>query len=237
MSLVLGVMFSGSSLDDETDVEIFREQLRGDPDGCVRPIENLTIEVCEDDIAGLSPREARLLIFRQMAQPLYSYGAEGLVELTADSETGRAVDQGIGALSFFTLETHLALQRALRTLAIASAVLFLPLIVFSHRFGRIGTPGCAIFVAALPGALLFGFLAFVFHPPSSPVEERGMTEILGAMASNVLPAMAQTVIASYAALVALGILLILVAILATFLARLRRRQDGPSDVGYPPSPG
>ncbi len=224
MSLVLATMFTGNALDDATDIDLFREQLRDDPDGCIRPIEALQIDVCQDDIAGLSPREARLLIFRQMAQPLYAHGGDGLTELAADPETAQVMDQGIGALSFFTLDTHLALQRALKALAIASAILFVPLMIFSHRFGRIGTPGCAIFVAALPGALFFGFFALIFHPPSGTAGERGMTEILGAMASNVLPVMASTAMPAYVFLVALGIFLVSLAILGTIIARLRRRQ-------------
>jgi len=226
MTLVLAVMFSGNTLDDETDIALFRGELEADPDGCIRPIDALQVEACEDDLAGLSPREARLFLFRQMAQPLYAHGAEGLVELAADPETAQVMDQGIGALSLFTLETHQVLQRALRTLAIVCGVLFIPLMLFSHRFGRIGTPGCAIFVAALPGALLFAFFAFGFHPPPSPPGERGLTELLGSMATNVLPVLAKAAIRSYALLVALGLLLILIAILATVIARLRRRQNG-----------
>ncbi|OGO13810.1 MAG: hypothetical protein A2Z66_10040 [Chloroflexi bacterium RBG_13_66_10] len=226
VSLLLGVMFSGGGLDEETDVATFRERLQADPDGCIQPIDSIRIDVCEEEIAGLSPREARLFLFRQLAQPLYEQGADGLMALAVDPETEQSMAQGIGPLSLFTLATHQAIQRVLGILAVVCAVLFIPLILFSYRFGRIGSPGLAIIAAACPGLSLFGFFAFVFNPPAASAAEPGMAELAGALVTNVLPSIARTAVPSYFYVAALGVLLVLAATLGTIAARMRR----------PPSP-
>jgi len=232
-SLLLGLMFSRDGLDEETDVAAFRQQLEADPDGCIQPIEALRISVCQEDIADLPPREARLLIFRQIAQPLYQDGADGLAGLASDPEAGSTMSQGIGLLSFFTRETHLALTRVLAILALGCAALFVPLILFSFRFGRIGSPGCAIAAAAIPGAVLFAFFAVIFNPPPPAAGEPGMTEIAGALAAEVLPAIARIAIGTYLIAVGAGLLLILFSILGTVVSRLRR---GRNALGTPAEP-
>jgi hypothetical protein len=110
-------------------------------------------------------------------------------------------------------------------LAIGCAALFVPLVLFSFRFGRIGSPGCAIAAAAIPGAVLFAFFAVMFNPPPPAAGEPGMTEIAGALAAEVLPATARIAIGTYLTAVGAGLLLILFSILGTVASRLRRGKD------------
>jgi hypothetical protein len=227
-TLLLATMYSRNGLDDEAEMEGFHERLRAEPDGCIRPIDSLEITVCEDAIRGLTPREARLYIFRQLAEPIYDSGTAGMTDLAADAETERVMAQGLGILSFFTRQTHQSLQRVLAVLAIACAALFLPLVFFSYRWGRLGAPGCAIVAAGLPGSLLFGFFAFVFHPPASTTSEPGMSELLGNLASGLLPPLAEAAVRSYAIVIALGALLILAALIGAAAARAGRKPDPQS---------
>ena len=63
-----------------------RQKIAESPNDTWQPIPSLNIVVREQDIAGLTPREARLWLFRQLAEPLYYEGPQGLASLATDPE-------------------------------------------------------------------------------------------------------------------------------------------------------
>ena len=80
LTTILASSFSVESgeLDAAGDIEIMRQKIAESPNGEWQPIPGMRIVLREEDIAGKTPREARLWFFRQLAEPLYYDGAQGL---------------------------------------------------------------------------------------------------------------------------------------------------------------
>lgn len=135
--------------------------------------------------------------------------------------------EGGGALDLFTWDTHESLRRGLVILGVVSLVLFIPLILFSYRFGRLGNTGCVLFVASLPGAIFFGLLSTVARSAETapPAREAGMTAMAGYVASNVLPPLAPIIARNYVISLALGFGLMLLAVLGSLVWRLSRKRE------------
>ena len=134
-----------------------------------------------------------------------------------------AVSQGVGVLSFFSLQTHQLLQRILTILALVSLALAVPLVYFSFGLGRLTSPGCVLLVASLPGAAVLAFFGWVFNPPAStPSAGADMTQRLGALAAEVLPPLAQILARAFLMALALGLILILLSVIGRLLFRRRR---------------
>ena len=146
-----------------------------------------------------------------------------MAELAGDAETRAAVSQGVGVASFFSLKTHLLLQRAFTILAVASLALALPLIYFSYRFGRLASPGCVLIVASLPGAALLAFFGWAFRPPpAAPSPEGGMSDRLGALVVEVVPPLAQLLARTFLYALAFGLLLMMLSFVGALIFRRRR---------------
>jgi hypothetical protein len=233
LSMILATSVSRKGLDDETEIAEFRRILAADADGEIQPIPGLAITVREADLADRTPRELRLWLVRQLAEPLYQGGGEGLAELATDPEMRLAVGQGVGALSVFSLETHLLLQRVLNVLAIVTGVLAIPLVYFSYRFGRLASLGWVLLVAALPGAALFGFLGWAFNPPPpAPGPEPGIAAMIGPLVGSVLPPLARVISQTFLAALLAGVILLVLSLIGGLVFRRRRqaiqRADAPA---------
>jgi len=225
VSAALALAFSPQGLDDEAGIAEFRQRLRASPEGGIQPIPGLRIIIREQDIANLTPREARLYLFRQLAEPLYQQGPQGLVALADDPEMQESMVGGIGPLNLFTLATHQQLQRVLVVLGIMCGVLLFPLILFSYRFGRLGSPGCVLVVASLPGALLFTLIGSMLRPATTPPsEESGLGGMIGYLAANVLPPLGQIVSRNYVIALMLGLGLMILSVLGSLIWRLAHRR-------------
>jgi hypothetical protein len=236
LSMAMAVSLSGKGLDDETEIAEMRLRLAASPTGEIQPFPGLTLTIREEDFAGKTGRQARLSFFRKLAEPIYRQGGEGLAELATDAETRAAVSQGVGVASFFSLKTHLLLQRAFTILLIACAALALPLIFFSYRFGRLGSPGCVLVVASLPGAALLAFFGWAFRPPlAAPSPEAGMSERLGALAAEIVPPLAQLLARTFLYALALGLALIVLSFVGAVVFRRRRLAKDSPRVAGPPS--
>lgn len=235
LSMALAVSLSGKGLDDETEIAEMRQRLAASPNGELQPLPGLNLTVREDDLAGLTGRQARLFFFRKLAVPIYREGGEGMAGLADDPEMRAAVSQGVGLLSLFSLETHLLLQRVFSILAVVSLALAVPLVYFSYRFGRLASPGCVLVVASLPGAAILAFLGWAFHPPAAPTSgEAGITERIGALAAEVVPALAQLVARTFLYALALGLLLIVLSFVGALVFRRKRPPKSSHDVaGHP----
>jgi hypothetical protein len=224
VSLVLALLYSPQGLDDETEIAEFHQQLQASPDSSIQPIPGLKITVREQDIATLTPREARLYFFRQLAEPLYQQGAQGLRALADDPQIREGLALGIGPLGIFTSEAHQQLQRVLVILGVIALALLVPLIVFSYRFGRLGSPGCALSVASLPGALLLTLLSSGWQPVTTPPNaESGTGDMLSYLATNVLPPLVQIIARGYVTALILGLGLVVLSVLGSLIWRLARK--------------
>lgn len=225
IATVMATLFSRHGLDDESEIAQMRSALRASPDGTLQPIPGLPIVIREKDIAGLSPRQIRLYAFRQLATPLYRGGAAGLAAQISDPEARQSLAGGIGFLELFTLKTHRVLRRVFLVLVGVCLLLLVPLIFFSYRFGRLGSPGVVLFAASLPGAAFSVLLWMAVRNQevsAVPGEEEGLTGMLSAMLANVLPHIAPIMARNYLIALALGFGLMLLAVLGSVLWRLTR---------------
>jgi len=219
---LLAVAFSPQGLDDETEIAALRAALKASPEASVKPFAGLQVSVRAAQIQGLDARATRLYVFRQVAEPFYWLGSEALVGNMDDPVVRRDVTACLGVLELFTAESHQRLQHALVAFGAASVGLLALLVNYSYRFGRVGSPGVVLSVSALPGVLFFSWVsarepllaASAARPERAGVLAPG--SLLGAVLPEVLPAMART----YLVVLAVGLGLMLVAVLGNVASRL-----------------
>ncbi len=240
LTVMLASAFSRDGLDQQADLEIMHQKIAESPDGTWQPIPSLNIVVSEQDIAGLTPREMRLWFFRQLAEPIYYEGTEGLKSLATSSEMQKTMEGGIGPLGLISAKTHSKLQKIFFAFGFISLGLLGLLVFFSYRFGRLGSPGLVIFLAAVPGLIVFsgmrGWLAQNAENPVQPTETTAVTvykQMITQLAADALPEIVQMAIRTYLALVLLGLALIFVALIGPLFFRKRKTKSAPVSTPAP----
>jgi len=229
LTIGLAIAFSQNGLDDETGVAELKQALKLSPDGTIRPIPGLKVVIREQDITGLTPRQIRLYLFRQIAEPLYKQGPEGLAALAGDPAMEKKMVEDSGVLGFLTLKTHRTLNSMFLILGAVSLVLFIPLVFFSYRFGRIASPGIVMFISSLPGALIFSGVNLALQNSSGNMQqaiEGGVGGMASFIASNILPPITQIIARNYLIFLLTGLGLIIVSVLGKFIYWLVRRKQG-----------
>lgn len=229
LSAMLASSFSyeGGGLDATGDIEVMRQKVAESPDGTWQPIPDLQIVVHAADLEGKTPREMRLWFFRQMAEPLYYEGAQGLANLSTDPTMRENILQGGGGvLSLVSAQSHARLLRVLALVGLVSLVGLALLVTFSYRFGKAGSPGCVIFLAALPGLGLCaagrGALAQGLQAPEAAGGAQEMIQRYAVMAGDALPPVVEKALLVYAGLAGLGLVFVLVWLVGSMFGRERR---------------
>jgi hypothetical protein len=105
------------------------------------------------------------------------------------------------------------------------------LVFFSYRFGRLGSPGCVIFLAALPGLIALSMVrGWLEHGAGNLVQPTEMTtvtlytQMIARLAADALPEIVQMAIRTYLVLILLGLALILLALVGPLFMRKRKKQ-------------
>jgi hypothetical protein len=113
-----------------------------------------------------------------------------------------------------------------------SLILLGLLVFFSYRFGRLGSPGCVLFLAALPGLVLFsmlrGWLEHGAADLTQPTEINAVTvyaQPLARLATDALPGIVQMGIQIYLSLILFGLALLLLALIATLVGWRRKNKS------------
>ena len=237
LTVMLASSFSRDGLDQEADLEIMQQKIAESPDGAWQPVPSLKIIVREEDISGLTPREMRLWFFRQLAEPIYYEGQQGLTGLASTPEMAKNMEGGIGPFGLISAETHGKLQKTFFGFWLTSFALLALLVLFSYRFGRLGSPGLVIFLAALPGLIVFsGMRGWLEHNAGNPVQPAEMTTVtmytqgITRLAADALPEIVQMAIRTYLTLVVFGLTLILLALIAPLFVWMfvRKRKNKSS---------
>lgn len=231
LTIILASSFSREGLDQEADLEIMHQKIAESNNGTWQPIPSLKILVREEDIAGLTPREMRLWFFRQLAEPIYYEGQQGLENLATDPEMAKNMEGGIGPFGFISAATHSKLLKTFYIVGSISLVLMGLLVFFSYRFGRLGSPGCVLFLAALPGLIVLsgvrGWLEQTAGNSGQPAEMTTVTlytQMISRLAADALPGMVQMAIRTYLTLILLGLILILLAVTGPLFMRKRKKR-------------
>lgn len=227
LTVTLASVFSAESggLDASNDIEVLHQKIAESPNGEWQPIPGMKIVIREADIAGKTPREIRLWFFRQWAEPLYYNGAQGLASLMTTPEMQQSVEGGVGLLGFITAETHGKIQKVFFGLGLVSLFFIGLLVFFSYRFGRLGSPGCVIFLAAIPGLILMsGVRGWLERSAQqSAAGEVTYIALYTQLAVEVLPDIVHKAMQIYQFLVFLGLGLMLVALIGAIFVRERKK--------------
>ena len=242
LTLLIASSFSREGLDQEADLEIMHQKIAESPDGAWQPIPSLKIVVREQDIADLTPREMRLWFFRQLAGPIYYEGQQGLTGLASDPEMAKNMEGGIGPFGFISAEMHGKLQKIFFVFGFTSLALLGLLVFFSYRFGRLGSPGCVIFLAAVPGLIVFSMLrGWLEHSAGDLAQPTEMTTVtlyaqpLAQLALDALPEIVQMAIQTYLILILLGLISVLLALISPLFVwmavRKRKNQSSSEQLG------
>ncbi len=219
--------FEAGGLDAEGDIDIIRQMINESPDKQWQPIPGLEIVVRAEDIEGKTAREARLWFFRQWAEPLYYDGPTGLGDLMTDPAMKEGLAQGVGPLSIVSAATHGKLVVFFAVSGVVSLFFLGLLVLFSHSFGRLGSPGCVIFVAAIPNLILLTGLRGWLENATQNTEPTGFQILLSRytqMATDVLPEIVQKAMYIYIFLALLGIFLLLVALIGSIFGLFRKNK-------------
>jgi hypothetical protein len=175
-------------------------------------IEGVTLPVKGSEIAGLSYDEAVDLVVGRIAQTLYTDGPDAVEQYfnatpVAGSEEApppEGEEFSLGPFAVLTQDTHDTIRRIFTFSLIPILVLAAPLVFFSRRFGRLGSPGIVLAVGAAPFALLWLIV-------KQATKNAGTDGINGALAESLSP-MAGDVSTTFLWLLALGVVLVLAAV-------------------------
>jgi hypothetical protein len=140
----------------------------------------------------------------------------------------KSVAAGVGPLGLISASTHSKLLAAFIFSAFVSLLFLGLLIFFSYRFGRVGSPGCVVFLAAIPGFILMGgvrgWLSQAAQNPPAAGEETFFTRY-AQLAVDVLPDVVQTAMQIYLFLIFMGLGLMLIALVGTVFIRDRKTKE------------
>ena len=202
-------------------------------------IEGITLPVKGSEIASLSYDETVDLVVGRIAEMLYTDGPESVEQFfaaspVADSEEasqGESSEFSLGLFALLTKDTHDIIRRIFTFSLISVLVLAVPLIFFSRRFGRLGSPGVVLAVGAAP----FGLLWLITKQATKSAGQDGVD---GALAGAISP-MAEDVSTTFLWLLVIGVALVLVAVAGNIgFALWHRSQPTPTpgdDKAPPPA--
>ncbi|MCH7998119.1 MAG: hypothetical protein IIA91_01395 [Chloroflexi bacterium] len=200
-------------------------------------IEGITLPVKGSEIAGLSYDEAVDLVVGRIAEMLYTDGPESVEQFfndtsVADSEEappGEGAEFSLGPFALLTQDTHDIIRRIFTFSLIPVLVLAVPLVFFSRRFGRLGSPGVVLAAGAAPFALLW-LIA------KQATNNAGQDGVDGALAGAISP-MAEDVSTTFLWLLVIGVALVLVAVAGNIGFALWHRSQPmptPGEEALPP---
>lgn len=212
--------FSENGLDDEGELKQMKQQVL--KNSSVQPIPGLKIYVTKKDIEGESPRQLRINFFKKFTEPLYSEGAEGLLNLATDPATKKNIKESIAPLLFFTKTTHDIIFKIFIGLAAVTLFLLALFIYFSKGFGRLTNPAIIFTIINIPWPL---FAAIAKHNAENPLTapKGGTTDILYYATSNTLPLISPIINGVNGTLFMIGIGLLLIATLGEIILKFVRR--------------
>lgn len=223
LTLMVASSFSRNGLDNTSEIDEVRTKIAASPDGAFIPLPGINIGVTESDMLGKTPRELRLWLFRQLVEPAYKKGPEGIFEIMSNQKMKENLSGQLAIFNLINAKTHDTLKRVLLFFIAACVIFMAPFVFFSRRLGRFVSPGLVMFVIGSAGTAFFSLLnAGLTTKTGASIEPVSYDP--GAMlrlslteaASAVVPSLA----GNYKLLASLGAGLLLIAFFAKiFLAR------------------
>lgn len=234
VATAMAVSLSPGGLDDPAGIEELKATALASPDGFIKPIPGLNMSLRASELEGRTPRELRLLLFRQLAEPVYREGAKGLTALAESEQMLQSMESGVGPIAIISADTHRRLEGVLRVAVGITLVLLIPLLLFSAGFGRLLSPGVALFPVALSGtvAVQWAQTAVANLPPGLHPAAGGSTRgMVQNVAKNVFPPLLQLVERPYEILFVAATGLIALGLAGAFIRWIWLRWRGAAAVG------
>lgn len=218
-STLMAAAFSPRGLDDETDLQEFRQRL--ERSGSAQPLPGRNLTITREEAAGLSARELRVLIFSKIAEPVYDQNEEELFRDLSDKQREQA-KRDLSIVSLLSIKQHRWIQRVFWPLAAASVLIGACCIYFSYRWGKLVSPGIVLIMAALPGVAFVTLLAIVQSNNPPPVsKESELPEVIGNTARYVAPFLLEALTGPYLIPFMTGIVLLIIAFVGKLISRTR----------------
>jgi hypothetical protein len=173
-----------------------------------------------------TPAEAKSL-----AESVYTKGSQALIDRLPDKEAKQTIESVKTWIDLFTKPTNNWFLTVFIVLLVLEILPFGLLIFFSHRFGRIKSPGYALLFGGLPGLVLTILLekSIIGSDFSLPVEGGSASVSGGRAATQMLLPVAQMLSTPFYAFVYLGLALVLLSLtleLSFFIKQKLAKQPG-----------
>jgi hypothetical protein len=178
------------------------------------------------DFQTLSPRELRLKVFRTFATELYDKGAYGLAKSQGQDETtARKFENDATLISTLGSAMHARISGIFIGFVVADLVALAGVVLFSHRFGRLVSPGVVFLLVGLPGIIFAAAAshAYVSGSPLATGDTTDMSTAFGALASYITPLILPHVAGVYMAALGLGTALLVASGVGKLVYMLVRR--------------
>jgi hypothetical protein len=222
MTKMITLAFSRDGMDSAKDIDELKAKIDASPTKTAKPNPALSITLSADDIKGKTPREIRLMIFKQVATPIY-FDGKGAEDVLNTPEARANFENDTYLMRLFSEKSHKNIGFALIVLSLISAVLLGLVIFFSARFGRLANPGFIIIMNTWFWALFFTFLtAFSKNFSDSAISfggENGYGSMIGPFVREIVPGVAQIFARVYFYAVVIGIFLLISAGVGKLLFR------------------
>lgn len=209
MSVAIASAFSPRGLDDEKDLAVARQKLA--QQGSLSPFPGLPITVTHEEVKDLSPREARFLIFRKFAEPLYAEGTKGLAKFAPSPEAAAQFSREAQLIAVLSRANH---DRLLLPLGISlgAALIFLAgAIFFSSGIGRFITPAIVLMIVSIVPVGVLGFVRFLaLHPPQGSSLAPGSGSAVGQVVQSVAPAATTALLTGYIISLSAAVILLVI---------------------------
>jgi hypothetical protein len=175
-------------------------------------IEGVTLPVKGNELVGLSYDEAVGLVVARIAEMLYADGPGAVEQYFEDpsgvgsegESTGESENVNLGPFSLLTQDGHDTLRAIFTYSLVPILILALPLVLFSRRFGRLGSLGVVLVAGTAPFAVLWLAAKQVTTNSTGDGVEGALAEALSPTATDVS--------STFLRLLLLGVALILVAV-------------------------
>ena len=178
--------------------------------------------VLSDEDLQLPSRELRLKIFRQMAEPFYTQGVEGLADTYAKTpEQREKFIKDAYLLDLITADRHNQLGVLLAAIGLVLALIVGLVVFFSAGWGRLATPGVILIAATLVPSMLWGLLTIAAASPGpAPNQAENYLDMLSASKGALVPLLRVGTVVNLSGLL-IGLLLLIAGLVARKVSHSR----------------
>lgn len=217
---IVASQFSRNGLDDPKEIEEAKKKFLKSGQDVFYPLGDKNVKITKDELETLSPREIRLKIFRQIVEPYYLLGPEGVAKRTTnDQKEQQKIKNQAGLLGLINKQTHETISGIFKMSIIPAVLSLIGLVFFSYQYGRLISPAVIFLLVSVVPSTLF-FLIRVTKPP---LDAHGRSEGIPFLPYEVVQDLAASLAKPYYLLFLTGIGLIATTFFIQLFKRFTRK--------------